>query len=253
MAFTSDSSEEILRARVEDVVRLCEKRDVPCYLGFLDLREQASVRRILTGMPAVSWRLYGGYDDAERCVLSVYPDYFDPEHLDFPIRCIGFRYRGVRALSHRDFLGTLLATGIRRDKIGDILCSDGFSVVFLRDEIADFICEQIDRIGGEGVTLIPDYNGEIPCEHAYEFLRETIVSPRLDVIVKTLIHCSREKATEMIRSGFVSVDHTPTDNVSAVLTAPCTVSVRGFGRYLVDQIGPETKKGRLALHARKNI
>ena len=148
-------------------------------------------------------------------------------------------------------MGTLLSAGIRRDKIGDILCGEGLSVVFLRKEIADFVCEQIKRVGGEGVTIIRDYTGELPIARDYEHLRETVVSPRLDVIVKTLVRCSREKAAELIRLGSVSMDHLPIDSVSAVVSAPCTVSIRGSGRYLVDQIGPETKKGRLALLARK--
>ena len=247
----SEGSNEILRARIEDTVRLCDKRGVPCFLGFLDLREQAEVRRMLSGVPDGSWRLFGGYDEAERAILAICPDYMDPAYAEYPLCAVAFRYRAIHKLTHRDFLGTLLSAGIRRDKIGDILCGEGLSVVFLREEIADFVCEQIERVGGEGVTIIRDYTGELPIARDYEHLRETVVSPRLDVIVKTLVRCSREKAAELIRLGSVSVDHLPIDSVSAVVSAPCTVSIRGSGRYLVDQIGPETKKGRLALLARK--
>lgn len=248
----SEGSDEILRARIEDTIRLCQKRGVSCFLGFLDLREQAETRRILSGMTAVSWRLYGGYDEAERRLLAIVPDYLEEQFVDYPIRTVAFRYRKERSLSHRDFLGTLLSLGIRRDKIGDILCGNGLSVVFLRDEIAPFVCEQTDRIGGEGVTILSDYQGELPISQEYEWIHETIASPRLDVIVKTLTRTSRDRAAEMIRVGAVSVDHRPAESVSAMLSSPCTVSVRGFGRYLVDQIGPETKKGRLNLIVRKN-
>ena len=70
----SEGSNEILRARIEDTVHMCDKRGVPCFLGFLDLREQAEVRRMLSGVPDGSWRLFGGYDEAERAILAICPD-----------------------------------------------------------------------------------------------------------------------------------------------------------------------------------
>lgn len=250
MACTSDGSDALLRSRIEDTVHLCDKRGVPCFLGFFDLREQAVAEDFLV-KKNLSWSFYGGYDQAERRLLALYPDYYVPQPEEFPLRTVGFRYRSVREISHRDVLGTLLSAGIRRDKIGDILCGEGLSVVFLREEIADFVTEQIDRIGGEGVTAISDYAGELPLTREYQLIRDTISSPRLDAVTKTLLRLSREKAAELIRLGMVSVNHRPTESVSFGLKAPCTVSVRGYGRFIIDEIGPETKKGRLIFHARK--
>lgn len=253
MAYTSDSADAALRSRIEDTVRLCDKRNAPCFLGFLDLQEQAVARQLLVHLPKSVWALYGGHDEAERCVLAVCPDYMEAQDAPFPLRAIAFRYRESRQLTHRDFLGTLLSLGIRRDKIGDILCGSGLTVVFLREEIAPFICEQVEKIGGEGVAVVPDYSGALPIVHNYINLSETIASARLDAVVKALLHCSREEAARLIRTGLVSLDHRPTDTVSAAVSAPSTVSVRGSGRFLIDQVGPETKKGRLVLLARKCV
>lgn len=253
MASISDNSENLLRSRIEDTVNLCDKRYAPCFLGFLDLREQAVTRDVLRALSCTNWRLCGGYADAERAMLCVYPDYVDADDIVYPFTAVGFRYRAIRPLSHRDFLGTLLSVGIRRDTIGDILCGEGFSVVFFREEVVDYICEHVTRIGGEGVTLIPDYDGTVPVFKEFEQRHETVASPRLDAVVKALTRCSREKAAEAIRLGDISVDHRPVDTVSYNLSAPCTLSIRGEGRFLVDQIGPETKKGRLLLLARKCI
>ena len=246
----SEGSDQLLYSRIDDTVHLCEKRGVPCFLGFLDLREQVTTKDYLANK-RLNWALYGGYDDAERRLLAIYPDYYEPLAEDYPLCAVGFRYRAVREITHRDVLGTLMAAGIRRDKIGDILCGDGLSVVFLREEIADFVREQIDRIGGEGVTVISEYTGALPVSHTYQELKDTIASPRLDAVVKSLLRISREKAAELIRLGSVSVNHRPVESVSLTLSAPCTVSVRGYGRFLLDEIGPPTKKGRLLLSARK--
>lgn len=254
MGFTSNSEDEALRSRVEDMIHLCDKRGYPCYLGFLDAHEQAVTRQVLTGrLTPEAWGFFGGYDEAERCILAVVPDYMAAADAEYPLCPIAFRYRPQKTLTHRDFLGTLLSTGIRRDKVGDILCGEGLTVAFLHRDIADFVCEQVEKIGGEGVSLEPEYGGELPISRSYEPLRETVASPRLDGVVKALVRCSREEAARMIITGLVSVDHQPTDNVSRQLSAPCTVSVRGCGRFLIDQIGPETKKGRLNLLARKCV
>lgn len=251
MAFTSDESEHILLSRLEDTVHLCDKRGAPCFLDFLDLHEQAIIRREMHHFPGLNWGLFGGHMDAERRLLAVYPDYFDVTDEDCPFCKIAFRYRAVRKLTHRDFLGTLLSAGIRRDKIGDILCGEGLTVVFVREEIAEYLCEEITRIGGEGVTILKDYDGPLPIHREFENIQETIASARLDVAVKVLTRLSREKAADLIRLGSVSVDHLPETSVSAPITAPGTISIRGYGRYLIDQIGPETKKGRLVFVARK--
>ncbi len=247
----SEGSDKLLQTRVEDTVHLCDKRSAPCFLGFLDLHEQAVVRQMLSGMPGVCWTLSGGFEQAERQILSVFPDFYTPEDIEYPFTAVGFTYRAIRKMTHRDILGTLMSLGVRRDKIGDILCGEGISVVFLRTEIAGYVCEQVDRIGGEGVTVIPDYDGDLPYHREYQNIHETIASPRLDVVVKTLCRCSREKAAETIRTGLVSIDHMVNDSVCATVTAPSTVSIRGYGRYLIDCIGPETRKGRLLFEARK--
>ena len=252
MASTSNSDEHLLLARVEDTVQTCEIYYAPSFLGFLDLREQACAKNYLTHMPC-NYAFFGGYSDADRCLLGVYPDYMDANEVQPPITAVAFRYRPVAQLSHRDILGALLSSGIRRDKIGDILCGDGLSVVYLQDEIVTYVCEQVDRVGGEGVTCIRNYDGALPLDKSYKDIHDTIASPRLDAVVKALTRFSREKAADAIRLGSVSVNHLVVLSASANVDAPCTISIRGVGRFLIDTIGPPTKKGRLMLTARKCI
>lgn len=250
----SEGSDHILRSRIEDTVRLCSKRGSPCYLGFLDLREQATAQLLLRSLLVDENILfYGGFDDSERCLLAISPNYLPIFIEDFPLCAVGFRYRSQKKLTHRDVLGTLMSLGVRRDAVGDILCGDGLSVVFLRDEIAIYVCEQIDRIGGEGVTCVMNYDGPLPLSVEYESIKDTIASARLDVLVKTLTRSSRDDACEMIRIGNVSVNHIPCDSVSKTIVENTTISIRGYGRFIVDQIGPETKKGRLMLFARRRL
>lgn len=254
MGFISERSDySLLFSRVSDVVKLSQKRNCPCYLGFLDEKEQAVISPQLNKLEQGTWSFFGGHDDAERKVLSVFPSQLPPEGDDWPIVALTFRYRSQKELSHRDFLGTLLAAGLRRDSIGDILCSNGMTIVFVKSEISQFILDQVQRVGGEGVTVSCGIDGELPIFHRFSEISSTISSDRLDVIVKTLIDVSRDSASRLIVSGQVEVDHLPVSRISETVPFPSVLSIRGYGRYRVDQIGPPTKKGRLVLKARKYI
>lgn len=248
-----NQSEAWLRSRIEDTLFLCDRRSTPAFLGFLDEMEQHIARQILASADPNRYLFWGGHDDAERCILGCFPDYMISEKEAFPLVRIAFRYRAEKSLSHRDVLGTLLAQGIKREAVGDILCADGLVVVFLREEIAPYIREQITKIGGVGVKIDEAVDEPLPALRTYTELQDTIASPRLDAVVKSLVRCSREKAAQLIVDGMVNYNHIPATVVSATVLADSAISVRGYGRFIVDQIGPQTKKGRLYLSARKCI
>lgn len=248
-----NQSDAWLRSRIEDAILLCERRSTPAFLGFLDEAEQQNARMILATCDPEHYRFWGGYEGAERCILGCFPDYLEPQNEEFPLVRLVFRYRAEKAVTHRDVLGTLLAQGVKRETVGDILCADGLIVVFLREEIAPYIREQIVKIGGVGVRIDDEFDGPIPVARTYKEMQDTIASPRLDAIVKALLRCSREKAAQMIVAGAVSLNHIVVTEVSATVSADSVISVRGYGRFIIDQIGPPTKKGRLNLSARKCV
>lgn len=248
-----NQSDAWLRSRIEDTLFLCERRSTPAFLGFLDETEQQTARQILAHVDPDRYLFWGGYEDAERCVLGCFPEYLMPQGEEFPLVRLAFRYRAEKALTHRDVLGTLLAQGIKRETVGDILCTDGLAVIFLREEIVPYIREQITKIGGVGVRIEEEFDGPLPATRTYKEMQDTIASPRLDAVVKALLRCSREKAAQMIVSGAVSLNHIVAEEVSTAVSAESVISVRGCGRFIVDQIGPLTKKGRLCLCARKCV
>lgn len=95
---------------------------------------------------AVSFRFFGGFDGAERTVLGVFPPFIEPEDALFPLRVLKFSYRAQAALSHRDFLGTMLSCGIRREAVGDIVCGAGETIAVVSEEVAPFFAAA-DRKG----------------------------------------------------------------------------------------------------------
>lgn len=252
MASISDE-DKLLLSRAGDAIRLCDRRSSPCFLGFLDLHERAFLQPWLQKRTGANFCFYGGFAEAERTLLGVFPEYMEIEEELYPLHSLAFTYRPERMLTHRDFLGTLMSVGLRRESIGDILCGAGLSVLFLREEIVSFVMEQVTKIGGEGVRCVPDFSGELPTAHRFRAFHDTVASARLDAVVKSLIRCSREKAASLITDGLVEVDHQSVSAVAATVIAPCSISVRGYGRFTVDRLDTPTRKGRLNLEARQYI
>ncbi len=250
----SDAAEDaLLRARVEDACRLAADRGYPCFVGFLDERGRGVAEAAIAHCGGVNALFWGGHEEAERTILGVFPDFLPPDPAAFPLLPIGFSFRAQAALSHRDFLGTLLSCGIRRDKLGDILCGQGIAVVFVREELVPFLCEQVTRVGGEGVSAVVPFEGELPVAHSFRERTDTVASPRLDAVLRICIGCSREEAARRIAAGLVMVNHRLCESVSAEVREGDLFSVRGEGRFLLEKIGPPTKKGRLFVRIQQYI
>ena len=255
MAFTSDFSEEdaLLRARIDDACQLCEWRSCPRFVGFLDEHRQAVARAVLREKGEQNFCFFGGYEGAERTFLGVFPSFITPQAETFPITAIGFSYRKTAALSHRDFLGTLLSFGLKREKIGDIVCTEGQTVVFVCEELADFVAESVTKVGGEGVKAQLPFSGTLSVQRRFEEWRDTVASPRLDSVLKVALRTSREEAARKIVAGLVSLNHMPCLSVSQEIRESDVLSVRGGGRFVVDKLGPQTKKGRLFINMKRFI
>lgn len=251
MASTSDpfSEEKTLLARVDDAIRLCETRPMYRFIGFLDEHQAAVCQDYMNKQRHVSYRFYGGCDDARRVMLGVSGKEEMPDCVDFPIEAIGFSYRSSASVSHRDVLGSLIGCGITRDKIGDIFCFDGLAVAYVHRDLAAFLAESITRIGREGVKVQYPFTDTIDTSPSLKPISGTVASARLDAVLKVLLNVSREKAADLVRLAAVQVDHQSVSSVSRTVKAGAVISVRGYGRYRVDDVSDTTKKGRLILRA----
>ncbi len=256
MASTSDSqgNDKRLLSRVDDAWERAQRQGVAQYIGFLDERETALagtwLRRRTTD---VFWRCFGGHDDAERTVLGLGIWEWDIEDAAFPIVPLDIRWRNSVKLTHRDVLGSLIGCGIVREKIGDILCEEGRAVAFVTEELAPFLADALKTVGREGVRVSYPAMPPFPLFHQFRECTATVASARLDGVLKALLGVSREQACDLIRKGLVQVNHIEQLSVSCLVRAADRVSVRGHGRYIIDDVSDVTKKGRLILRARQLV
>ena len=241
---------ELLPARVCDAANLCDRTDTPRFLGFLTPVEVARAVAVLKNNRC-RYCFFGGYDSAERTVLGCLPDWC--EEPDFPITAVTLRYRTCDRLSHRDFLGALMGLGLTRESVGDILVEPGRAVLFLLNEIAPYVLSQLEKVGAVGVTAESGFVSPLPQASKKVSASDTVASLRLDCVVAALCGCSRKTATEWIEDGKVSIRSVACDKVTHTVSAGDTVTVRGVGKFTVNNTDTFSRKGRIILQYSKYV
>lgn len=240
----TEKADEFFQARIRDLAASVEAQNYPRYSLFLDERQQRMAEAALRQCHCRDYCFFGGYDGAVRKILCVYPDYLSPEELEFPLRFLAFTYRKSDELTHRDFLGSLMALQLKRETIGDILVEAGQAAVIASETAAAHILDQVEKIGRVGVSVRLT---ERPCVEKKQEFRElagTVASLRLDCVTALAAHASRTRAAELIRSGRVLVNYEEATASSLLLKPGDILTVRGFGKYILGDGIHETKKGR---------
>ena len=265
-----DTERALLEARIEDLFERAARYE-PAVGPFLSPREQHyALEKMRHTVSDAFGVFYGGYDGSERSRLFVLPEYFAnedgvytaawvrktvPEVTASAVCVLRIEGSGYRKLSHRDYLGSLLGLGIERDKLGDIVAeNDVRALVFCDGAMAEYILSELKKVGSDTVKVTKTEVAEdFHVERQMRPIRDTVASPRLDSIVSSLVGTSREKAQELIRQGLVEVDYETCERNDKMPKAGATISVRGYGKYVIEDVSEQTKKGRYRLMAAQYI
>ena len=247
-----------LLARVLDRAKQASERNIPAATDFLSPAQQAQAADLLhaAGIPETAYIRWGGYDGAERAVLLFLADWMDPSDAGTysPIRCLRAAFRKEENLTHRDFLGSLMALGLTREKIGDILVEKGGCQVLLDPSMTDFLLQNWDSAGREKLTVTPLPLSALAVPHAaVKEIKDTVSSLRLDNVLAAGFSLSRGRAAEAVEKGSVQVNYVTCVKPDKSVSAGDTITCRGLGKCVLDSVGAPTKKGRLPVSIRRYI
>ncbi len=233
--------------RFDELSQRANERGYTVFSDFLGLSEISELSAMRFSAPVTLW---GGYEEAERCVACFGDrDYFN-DNSDYPIKCILIKpvnQKFADSLSHRDFLGSLMGLGIRREVLGDIIINENCGYLFCLDTIADYIIENLTQV--RHTTVKCEITETIPADVLPQpENREIIVSSeRLDVIVSAIYKMSRSQVLPIFHTEKVFVNGAIKTSPSATLNIDDKVSVRGFGRFIYKGVLRTTKKDRLVI------
>lgn len=243
------NEEEQLRRRFEELADRARTRGKWTFSRFLTPAEQAVLKKSPAGTHAV---LLGGHPGAERALAAFGPDGEDTP-AQAPVVCLCAAPAAPKfapALTHRDFLGALMALGLKRETLGDIVVADNCGWVFCDPAAADFIQQNMDRVARTAVRVtrpdtVPALAAALP-----EISQISAASDRLDALAAAVWNLSRSESRALFSAGRVFVNGGSAENPARACAPGDTVSVRGFGRFDFVGISGETRRGRLRADVR---
>ena len=246
----ADEGERLFLRGVEDLLAGCYARSTRRATYFLDERQRLLCTPLLAAHREVEHRFYGGHPDCRRVILLVSGG--PPiSAKDAPICPLHFSYRSQDELTHRDFLGALLALEIERKLVGDIFVGPGEAVAFLHQNAAP-LALAMKKVGRVGVRVEAGAPDQVPPPRLAE-IGGTVASLRLDAVLGVLLHQSRGRCAELVQAGQVQLNHREVLAPAAPVQEGDVLSVRGAGRFVLTAVGGLTKKGRCGITAQKYL
>lgn len=223
------------------------------HTDFLDPRQQRIAREILGTRKGIAYSFHGGIEDSERAVCVVYDMNYELMDEDIPIEILSITWSmSSRKLTHRDFLGSILGCGIKREKIGDIILDEGRAYVACMSEISRYLQYNLSKVGNTSVS-VDKAEGIVKKEETVKNISSTVASLRLDSIIAAGYGVSRSKAVELVKSGKVKVNWEDIEAASKEIKQGDVISLRGKGRIVLEEVAGTTRKDRIRIVIKKYL
>ncbi|MBE7062712.1 MAG: hypothetical protein E7390_02845 [Ruminococcaceae bacterium] len=242
--YAKTNEDKILLAHILDREAVCIHKNIPAEGPFLDPRQQGLILSLaphLTIQPV----LWGGYADAERRMIFFLPDYMDAPPED-ALTIIRATHRDSRPPGHRDYLGSALGLGVDRAGVGDILTDENGAQIIVRASLADFFATHYTSAGrvSLSVTALPLTDLALPATEPV-FKTASLASLRADAVLAAAFSVSRTLAADAVRAQRVFVNNLPLTKGDKLLSVGDKVRWQGKGRFILEETGGTSRKGRL--------
>ncbi len=190
----------------------------------------------------------GGYDGAER-VKAVFINEEFRGTPDVAVEAVSVTWdERYYQITHRDVLGALMALGIKREIIGDIImCGHGCQII-IDLSFLNFLMQNFGKIGAAPISITQLKIADIaPREEKVKVIKTTVASLRLDVIAAAGFGTSRSRMSEEIVAGKLKVNWQEAKNSAQSIKENDVISMRGRGRVEVCEVLGQTRKGRMSI------
>lgn len=227
------------------------------HTDFLDPYQRSIIEKALDETGVFDYEFDGGFEGAERVILVFRPDFIytpegEPEQRFLKALHLSLNGRGM--LTHRDYLGSLMGLGIKREKVGDILVRDESCTIIVMADIADYIKCSLFRVGNikADVEVMDVDEIEVPQPKTKE-IKTTVASLRLDSIAGAGFGISRSKAAQLIKADKVNLNWVTVNELSRQVNEGDTISIRGRGRVVLEQVNGKTRRDRISIVLKRMV
>jgi len=251
---TENQEDKWFLARVEDLREEADKGGYVTFSDFLDDHKQ-SLLTPSVGRLSICTEIFGGYEEAERKVAAFCPDFYlkeDPGFLreQFASELCFLRIEPAdkrflkKIPGHRDYLGAILGTGIKREKVGDLLIDEDGCVVIVKRDIAEYLKQELTGVGAAIVHVSECGSDSLPAAQKGTEMTISVASMRIDSLVSHGFQMGRESAQKLIRQGLVSRNGSVVTGGDRPAQAGDKLTVRGKGRLVIREDLGISRSGR---------
>lgn len=246
--------DKLLVSKILDKAVQAEKSWIFTFSDFLDPYQCKIIERMLHSIKDIEYRFDGGYEGAERRIVIFRPLHMQDKNIESSLRLLHIIPKIDENLSHRDYLGSLMGLGIKREKIGDIIINNGKCSVVVIADIADYILYNLNKIGRINVDVKLGELADLAIsEPEAKEIKCTVPSLRLDCIVSSGFGISRSQIAPYFKSSRIHLNWEIKDSLSAQVREGDVISVKGKGRVILEKVGNTTKKARISIILKRLI
>ena len=159
---------------------------------------------------------------------------------------------GIRLIDgaqHIYLNGEDVSTAIRAEEIGMAA-----SAVAAHPAVRSFLLDSWDSAGRVRLKVQPIGPTELQVpEEKVKLLRDTVSSLRLDSVLSVGFSLSRSKAAEAVTSGKVQVNWTDWQKPDRQVVQGDVLTLRGLGKCVLEEVGNQTKKGRVFITVKRYL
>ncbi|MCQ2551537.1 MAG: YlmH/Sll1252 family protein [Clostridia bacterium] len=233
------NEKDVLMGQIQDKYSRFRGKNVLTATDFLDLNQQS-----IANGHTQEGIFYGGYEDAERKRLVFLPDYANLEDTIKVLKVT--RAKEGRELTHRDYLGSLLAEGIKREKIGDILVRDDGADILVAAEVAEYLASNYSMAGRVSLKVeIGEVEDLDLSSQKTKEIKDTVSALRLDSVLSSAFGISRSKAQEAVKMGIVFLNGVQMNKSDKQVKEGDKLVIRGKGKACLREVSGKSKKDRI--------
>ena len=240
------------RSKLEDLLDRAFRTGRPCVSEFSTAERMEEFR--LKG----DYLLLGGHPNAERALFCALPSAgFRVREEDF-LAALWIVPNDGAKYAHRDYLGSLLALGIKRESVGDIVLAEdgagrGCAYAVVTPPMAKYIRENLSSVSRTGAKCLAVPLSEVPANRREpEELLCSVSSLRLDCVLSAVFGMARGDAKALCERGACFVNLHPAEKAEKLLAEGDFVTLKGWGRFRVNGQAGVSKKGKLRLSVSKD-
>lgn len=247
------NEDEFLIASIWEDLSLCLEIDYPVYGSIFlppqiwtklhDVCESINLDVLTLGLTPYS----------EKQLVIFTPKNFNFSHLEEVVTYFKIDASNkFKILYHKDFLGTIMGLGLKRETLGDIIVKDNIGYCIATNDIFSIIKINLEQINTIPIKISTISTSQVP-QLEFKEITDTVSSFRLDSIIASIANSSRNISTNLIESGDVLVNYNTEKSKNKIVNIGSVITIRKKGKFILEKNLGENKKGKFKILIKQYI